>query len=125
MRKNPIFNAGAYNKKITIFKRQYTKSANGMWEHDEENEVELLKCYAKVVTTSGYAFIMNDSDFERVSTRFVIPYCKKVIDAYYDGDESNRNLLIEFDKQKYEVAYLDYINNYMWEIEMQAKRVWR
>ena len=117
---NKQINAGKYNKKITIY--QVVVSEDNQGFPIETLEV-VLQPYANVKTTRGFTLIANNSDFEKAYTNFTIRYSQTVIDAYYDSQNSNRDMLIAFNNKTYSVQYLNNIDEANVEIEMQCKEV--
>lgn len=104
-------NAGKYNKKISIYKKQEVKDNDGFKYYDE---IIVLTTYANVKTTRGMTLIMNDSDFEKAYTNFTIRYPKTKID---------RKMFIKYNNRIYTIEYLNNINEENVELEIQAKEV--
>lgn len=104
-------NAGKYNKKISIFKKQSIKDNDGF---ETFNEIVVLTTYANVKTTRGMTLIMNDSDFEKAYTNFTIRYPKTKFD---------RKMFIKYNERIYTIEYLNNINEENVELEIQAKEV--
>ena len=100
-----MIDAGKYNKKITIYQVIETEDSQGF--PIESNEV-VLEPYAYVKTTRGFTLIANDSDFEKAYTNFTIRYSQTVINAYYNSQTSNRDMLVAFNNKIYSVQY--YLN---------------
>ena len=117
---NKQINAGKYNKKITIY--QVVVSEDNQGFPIETLEV-VLQPYANVKTTRGFTLIANNSDFEKAYTNFTIRYSQTVIDAYYNSQNSNRDMLVAFNNKTYTVQYLNNIDEMNVEIEMQCKEV--
>lgn len=115
-----MINAGKYNKKITIYQVLVTKDKQGF---PIETKEVVLKPYAKVKTTRGFTLIANNSDFEKAYTNFTIRYSQTVINAYYNSQTSNRDMLVAFNNKNYSVQYLNNIDEANVEIEMQCKEV--
>ena len=115
-----MIDAGKYNKKITIYQVVVTEDSQGF--PIETNEV-VLEPYANVKTTRGFTLIANNSDFEKAYTNFTIRYSQTVIDAYYNSQTSNRDMLVAFKNKIYAVQYLNNIDEANVEIEMQCKEV--
>ena len=115
-----MINAGKYNKKITIY--QVVVSEDNQGFPIETLEV-VLKPYANVKTTKGFTLIANNSDFEKAYTNFTIRYSQTVINAYYNSQNSNRDMLVAFNNKTYTVQYLNNIDEMNVEIEMQCKEV--
>lgn len=112
--------AGKYNKKITIYQVIDTEDSQGF---PIESTVVVLQPYANVKTTRGFTLIANDSDFEKAYTNFTIRYSQTVINAYYNSQNSNRDMLVAFNNKTYTVQYLNNIDEANVEIEMQCKLV--
>ena len=104
-------NAGKYNKKISIFKKQIVKDSDGF---DTYQEITVLSVYANVKTTRGMTLIANDSDFEKAYTNFTIRYPKTTI---------KRNMFINYNDRIYTIEYLNNVNEENVELEIQAKEV--
>lgn len=115
-----MIDAGKYNKKITIYQVIDAEDSQGFITPTEE---VILQPYAYVKTTRGFTLIANDSDFEKAFTNFTIRYSQTVIDAYYNSQTSNRDMLIAFKNKTYSVQYLNNIDEANVEIEMQCKEV--
>jgi SPP1 family predicted phage head-tail adaptor len=106
-----MINAGNYNKKIIIYKNEKVKDSDGF---SIDQEVEVLKTYAKVKTTKGFTLIANNSDFEKAFTNFTIRYPKT---------EITRDMLLKYNNKIYTIEYLNNIDEANIELEMQCKLV--
>lgn len=84
------------NKRIQIIRNTLTENDNGV---DEETEVILKEVWAKVQNMSGTEIFKANSDFSKVTTRFVIRYLTDITTDDY----------IKFEDRKYNIVY---INNY-------------
>lgn len=84
------------NKRIQIIRNTLTENDNGV---DEETEVILNEVWAKVQNMSGTEVFKSNSDFSKVTTRFVIRYLTDITTDDY----------IKFEDRKYNIVY---INNY-------------
>ena len=115
-----MIDAGKYNRKITIYQVIETEDSQGF---TIQNKTVVLEPYASVKTTRGFTLIANHSDFEKAYTNFTIRYSQTVINAYYNSQISNRDLLIAFNNKTYSVQYLNNIDELNVEIEMQCKEV--
>ena len=115
-----MINAGKYNKKINIYILVDAKDKDGF---RKEMKKAVFSPYARVKTTKGYTIIANNSDFEKAYTNFTIRYSQKVVDAYYESVDSNREMIVEYNKKSYIVQYLNNIDETNVEIEMQCKEV--
>ena len=117
---NKQIDAGKYNKKITIYQVIDAEDSQGF---PIETLKVVLQPYANVKTTRGFTLIANDSDFEKAYTNFTIRYSQTVINAYYNSQDSNRDMLVAFNNKTYSVQYLNNIDEANVEIEMQCKEV--
>lgn len=115
-----MIDAGKYNRKIIIYQVIATEDSQGF--PIETTEV-VLQPYAKVKTTRGFTLIANDSNFEKAYTNFTIRYSQTVINAYYNSQNSNRDMLVAFNNKTYSVQYLNNVDEANVEIEMQCKLV--
>ena len=115
-----IINAGKYNRKITIYKVIQGKDNDGF---PVETQEIVLTPYASVKTTKGITLIRNSSNFEEAYTNFTIRYSETVVNAYYESENSNRDMLIGFRNKTYKVKYLNNVDEANVELEMQAKEV--
>ena len=115
-----MIDAGKYNRKITIYQVIGADDSQGF---STPSEVVVLQPYAYIKTTRGFTLIANHSDFEKAYTNFTIRYSQTVINAYYDSQTSNRDMLVAFNNKTYSVQYLNNIDEANVEIEMQCKEV--
>ena len=115
-----MINAGKYNRKIVIYQIVEGVDDDGF---PTQVDFQILKTYASVKTLRGYTLITNNSDFEKAYVNFTIRYSQKVVDAYYDGQNSNRDLLIQFRDKTYTIEYFNNVDEANVEIELQAKEV--
>lgn len=115
-----MINAGKYNRKITIYQVVSTDDSQGF---PIETKEVVLQPYASVKTTRGFTLIANHSDFEKAYTNFTIRYSQTVINAYYNSQASNRDLLVTFNNKTFLVQYLNNVDELNVEIEMQCKEV--
>ena len=115
-----MIDAGKYNRKITIYQVITTEDNQGF---PIENKIVVLQPYASIKTTRGFTLIANHSDFEKAYTNFTIRYSQTVINAYYNSQTSNRDLLVAFNNKTYSVQYLNNVDEANVEIEMQCKEV--
>lgn len=113
-------NAGKYNRKIVIYEIVEGIDGSGFPANVEQ---EILTTYAEVKTLRGYTLITNNSDFDKAYVNFTIRYSQKVYDAYYNSNNSNRDILINFRDKVYTVEYLNNIDFANVELEIQAKEV--
>lgn len=115
-----MINAGKYNRKIVIYEVIEGVDDDGF---PTQVDIEILKTYASIKTTRGYTLIANNSDFEKAYTNFTIRYSPTVVDAYYDSQNSNRDLLIQFRNKTYTIEYFNNVDEANVELELQAKEV--
>ncbi len=115
-----MLNAGKYNRRITIY--QVVKEIDEQGFQTDAERI-ILQPYAAVKTTKGFTIIANNSDFEKAFTNFTIRYSATVESAYYDAEDSNRDLMIAYNGKTYSVQYLNNIDEQNVELEMQAKEV--
>lgn len=115
-----MLNAGKYNRQISIYRVVNARDAQGF---QSEQLTLVLQPYASVKTTRGFTLIANHSDFEKAYTNFTIRYSQTVVDAYYESNVSNRDMLIVFRNKTYKVMYLNNVDEKNVEIEMQAKEI--
>ena len=108
---NIVKNAGQFNKRIEIVRATTTKDDLGF---KEESAVVILRPFAKVKTTKGFTLIANGSDFEKATTNFTIRYPQTVI---------TRDDVIIFRGKRYEILYLNNVDEQGVELEIQAKEV--
>ena len=108
---NIVKNAGQFNHKIEIVRPTITKDAYGF---AVESEVLLLRPFARVKTTKGFTLIANGSDFEKATTNFTIRYPQTVI---------TRDDIVIFKGKRYEILYLNNVDEANVELEIQAKEV--
>lgn len=113
-------NAGKYNRKITIYEIIEGVDSEGF---PTNVEYEFLTTYADVKTLRGYTLITNNSDFDKAYVNFTIRYSQTVYDAYYNSENSNRDVFIRFRDKDYKIEYLNNIDFANVELEMQAKEV--
>jgi SPP1 family predicted phage head-tail adaptor len=106
-----MINAGAYNKRISIFKEEAKEDSAGFITKEKSI---VLNAWAKVKTTKGYTLIVNNTDFEKAYTNFTIRFPKT---------EITRDMLIEYNSKIYSIEYLNNIDEANIELEIQAKLV--
>lgn len=107
-----VENAGDFNKKIQIVSEILTTDAQG-FKHT--TQVVKFSPYANVKTTKGFTLIANGSDFEKATTNFTIRYPKTVV--------ITRDDIILYGGKRYEIQYLNNVNEAGVLLEMQAKEV--
>ena len=113
-------NAGKYNRRIVIYEIVEGIDSAGFPANVES---EILTTYAEVKTLRGYTLITNNSDFDKAYVNFTIRYSQTVYDAYYNSNNSNRDVLIKFRGKDYRIEYLNNIDFANVELELQAKEV--
>ena len=106
-----MINAGEYNKRISIVKKEVTEDNAGF---TTKSKSVVLNTWAKVKTTRGYTLIANNTDFEKAYTNFTIRFPKT---------EITRDMLIEYNSKVYSIEYLNNIDEANVELEIQAKVV--
>ena len=115
-----MINAGKYKYKISIYQVVETKDSQGF---PVVSENLILEPYANVKTTRGFTLIQNDSTFEKAYTNFTIRYSQTVENAYYNAQNSNRDMFINFRNKRYKIEYLNNIDEACVELELQAKEI--
>ena len=115
-----MINAGKYSKKIVIYEIVDGKDSAGF---PVPTEQVILTTYASVKTTRGFTLIANNSDFEKAFTNFTIRYSPTVENAYYNSDNSNRDMYVRFRNKTFIVQYLRNVDEKRVEIEMQCKEI--
>lgn len=109
---NIVKNAGAFNKRIDIVREILTEDSDG-FKHTEP--VVVLSAYASVKTTKGFTLIANGSDFEKATTNFTIRYPQTVT--------ITRDDVILFNGKRYEIQYINNVDEANVALELQAKEV--
>lgn len=104
-------NAGLYNRKIEIYSVVRGKDSDGF---ATVTETLVLSPYARVNTTKGMTLIMNNTDYEKALTRFVIRYPKTQIT--YD-------MIIKFKNKVYSIEYINNVDEANVELELECKEV--
>lgn len=108
---NIVKNAGQFSHKIEIVRETITTDAQG-FKHSES--VVILSPYARVKTTKGFTLIANGSDFEKATTNFTIRYPVTTI---------TRDDVILFRGKRYEIQYINNVDEANIELELQAKEI--
>ena len=106
-----VYNAGEFNIKISIMRETITTDAQGF---KVATLTELIAPYAKVKTTKGFTLIANGSDFEKATTNFTIRYPVTQI---------TRDDIIVYKGKRYEILYLNNVDEADILLEIQAKEV--
>ena len=107
-----MINAGKYSHRIKIVKPKVSHDADGFPNTVDE---PILEAYASVRTTSGYTLIKSGTSFEAATTNFTIRYPLET--------KIDRDMVVLFDGRRYEVQYLNNVNEANTEVEMQCKAV--
>lgn len=115
-----MLNAGKYNRKITIYQIVTGKDSQGF---QQNTEVTVLQPYASIKSFKGSTLYVNHSDFEKAPKNFTIRYSQTVVDAYYNSDDSNREMFIDYGGKTYKVVYMNNVDEAFVELEMQAVEV--
>lgn len=115
-----MINAGKYKYKISIYQVVETKDSQGF---PVDSEVLILEPYAEVKTTRGFTLIQNDSNFEKAYTNFTVRYSQTLENAYYNAQNSNRDMFVLFRNKRYKIEYFNNINEDCVELELQAKEI--
>lgn len=106
-----VNNAGKYNRRISIYKITRGKDSAGF---PADVETLVLRPYAEIKTTKGYTLIVNNTDYEKALTRFIIRYPETVIT--YD-------MLIKYRGKTYTIEYINNVDEKNEELELQCKEV--
>lgn len=106
-----IKDAGAFKHKIEIYSVTRGKDSAGF---PTETETLVLSPYAMIKTTKGFTLIVNNSDFEKALTNFTIRYPITPI---------NRDMIIKYNGKKYEILYLNNMDEANVLLEIQAKEI--
>lgn len=108
---NIVKNAGQFNYKIEIVRETITTDAQGF---KTVTQTVILAPYARIKTTKGFTLITNGSDFEKASTNFTIRYPVTTI---------TRDDVILFNGKRYEIQYINNVDEANIELELQAKEI--
>lgn len=106
-----IENAGDFKHKIEIYSVVVTTDAQGF---KSETETLVLSPWAKVKTTKGFTIIVNNSDFEKALTNFTIRFPLTAI---------NRDMIIKYNGKRYDILYLNNVDEANTLLEIQAKEI--
>lgn len=106
-----IKNPGEFWHRITIVREITTKDPDG-FKHTTQETV--LTPHAKIKTTKGFTLIANGTDFEKAYTNFTIRY---------PITEITRDMIILYRGKRYEIQYLNNVDESYIELEIQAKEV--
>lgn len=87
--------AGELSKRIEIFRRELNRDTDG---YGPDDEIPVLRCYAKYTQTSGSEVIKAGSDFSRQNVRFLIRWPRKELDT---------NMFVRYRTREYEIVYLN------------------
>lgn len=105
-------NAGKYKKRISIYAITKGKDNAGF---PADIETLVLRSYAEVITTKGITLIKNNTDFEKAYTRFTIRYPSETVITY--------DMFILYNGKKYNIEYINNVNEANEELELQCKEV--
>lgn len=108
---NIVKNAGQFNHKIQIVRETITTDAQGF---KTVTQTVILTPYARIKTTKGFTLIANGSDFEKATTNFTIRYPVTTI---------TRDDIILFNNKRYEIQYINNVDEANIELELQAKEI--
>lgn len=106
-----MINAGDFNRRITIIRRVSTTDADGF---KANTDTVITKAWAKVNTTKGITLVNNGSDFEDVTTRFLIRY---------PSVEISRKDLVLFKGREWRIRYLNDIDEGDKFLELQVEGI--
>lgn len=102
---------GKFNKKIVISKATQLEDESGF---QVETLIPVLTTYAHVKTTRGFTLIKNASKFEEALTNFTIRYVPIPFE---------RGMVITYNNKRYEIQYVNNIDEENVLYELQAKEV--
>ena len=108
---NIVKNAGQFNHKIQIVRETISTDAQGF---KTVTQTVILSPYARIKTTKGFTLIANGSDFEKATTNFTIRYPVTPI---------TRDDIIVFRDKRYEIQYINNVDEANVELELQAKEI--
>lgn len=106
-----IANAGDFKYKIQIVNVVTTKDSDGF---PIKTETTVLEPWAKIKTTKGFTLIVNNTDFEKALTNFTIRYPVTPI---------TRDMNILFRGKRYEILYLNNVDEANVLLEIQCKEI--
>ena len=106
-----MINAGDFNRRITIIKREKTTNSNGF---DTTTDTVICKAWAKVNTTKGYTLVTQGSNFEDATTRLLIR--EPAVDL-------SRKYLVLFAGREWKIRYLNPIDHEGKFTELQVEEV--
>lgn len=106
-----VRNAGDFKHRIKIVRETIVEDNDG---YKERSTVTILEPWAEVKTTKGFTMISNNTDFEKALTRFTIRWPVTPID---------RDMIILFNGKRYEILYLNNVDEENVLLEIQAKEV--
>ena len=90
-----VINPGNFDKKIAVIKFESRKDSDGF---EEKSEVVVLLTWAQVTNISGTEVLRSNSDFSEVKTRFLMRTPKIELD---------KDMVIKFDGNAYNIAYIN------------------
>ena len=108
---NIVKNAGQFSHKIQIVRETISTDAQGF---KTVTQTVILSPYARIKTTKGFTLIANGSDFEKATTNFTIRYPVTTI---------TRDDVIVFNGKRYEIQYINNVDEANVELELQAKEI--
>ena len=90
-----LINPGNFDKKIAVIKFKSRKDSDGF---EEKSEIVVLLTWAQVTNISGTEILRSNSDFSEVKTRFLMRTPKIELD---------KDMVIKFDGNTYNIAYIN------------------
>lgn len=102
---------GKFKHKIVISQAIQVEDSDGF---QTESLVEILQVYAHVKTTRGFTLIKSGTKFEEAFTNFTIRYVPINIE---------RGMIITFNEKRYEIQYVNNVDEEDVLLELQAKEV--
>lgn len=106
-----VKNAGDFSHKIEIVRETIITDSEG-FKHSEP--VVILSPYAQVKTTKGFTLIANGTSFDKATTNFTIRY---------PAIEIRNTDIIRFKGKRYEIQYINNVDEADIVLELQAKEV--
>lgn len=111
-----MINAGKYNKLISFYQPENLEDKDGFKNKADLQSIAeyfVKKKWAEVKTTAGLTLLVNNTDFEKATTKFTIRYDSSI----------NRKMIIVYNSKLYSIEYLNNINEANIELEIQAKEI--
>ena len=106
-----VKNAGEFSHKIEIVRETITTDAEGF---KSTAPVVVLSPWASVKTTKGFTLIANGTAFDKATTNFTIRY---------PSVEIKSTDVINFKGKRYEIQYINNVDEANVILELQAKEV--